>query len=195
MLTRTKKTLAAAALLCTAALGVCASASSAFAAEESATSETGAVAAPSGGASAPSSGQQSTPSPQSAPSFQEGITIATWFGPGLFGRHTACGQRLTKQLVGVANRTLPCGTLVNFSYQGHQLTVPVVDRGPYSSIGAEWDLTQNAARLLKMGGVAKLDAKVVGHTQNSPELGQPVGLSASHKSKSTSSPTGGIEAS
>lgn len=187
MLTTTKKTLSSAALLCIAALGACAPAAPALAAESS-TGSTGATAAPSGGTSAPSSSQQS------APSLQEGVSIATWFGPGLFGRHTACGQLLTKQLIGVANRTLPCGTLVNFSYQGHQLVVPVVDRGPYSSIGADWDLTENAARLLKMGGVAKLDAKIVGHAENSPELGQPTGQSASHKSKPTSGSTGGVQA-
>ena len=34
----------------------------------------------------------------------------SWYGPGLYGNGTACGQRLTKGLVGVAHRTLPCGT-------------------------------------------------------------------------------------
>lgn len=188
MLTITKKIPTCAALLCFAALGACAIAAPASAAE-GATNGTGATAAPSGGTNAPA-GQ----SKQQAPSLQEGVSLATWFGPGLFGRHTACGQLLTKQLVGVANRTLPCGTLVDFSYQGHQLTVPVVDRGPYSSIGANWDLTENAARLLKVEGVAKLDAKIVGHVQNSPELGQPAGQSASHKSQSTAGPTGGVQA-
>ena len=37
------------------------------------------------------------------------------------------------RLVGVANRTLPCGTLVQVSYGGHPLTVPVLDRGPYAN--------------------------------------------------------------
>ena len=42
--------------------------------------------------------------------------IATWFGPGFYGKKTACGQTLTPAIVGVANRTLPCGTLVKVSY-------------------------------------------------------------------------------
>ena len=71
--------------------------------------------------------------------------IATWFGPGFYGQKTACGQTLTPGVVGVANRTLPCGTLVKVSYKGHALTVPVLDRGPYSHIGADWDLTAGAA--------------------------------------------------
>src|SRR5271157_258881 len=58
--------------------------------------------------------------------------IATWFGPGFYGKKTACGQTMTPALVGVANRTLPCGTLVKVSYHGHLLTLPVIDRGPYS---------------------------------------------------------------
>ena len=51
--------------------------------------------------------------------------IATWFGPGFYGQHTACGQTLTPATVGVANRKLPCGTLVKVTYRGQGLTVPV----------------------------------------------------------------------
>lgn len=188
MPTIAKKTVSPAALLCAAALVACAALPGAATATETLT---GATAAPKAGESAPAA------SPQSSPSLQEGVALATWFGPGLFGRHTACGQLLTKQLVGVANRTLPCGTLVDFSYHGRQVSAPVVDRGPYGSIGANWDLTYGAARLLKMGGTAKVDAKIVGHLQNSPELGQPAGQTSSHKAKgpAVTSPTGGVQAS
>jgi len=187
MITFAKKIPFVAALLCIAALGACSALAGPASAAEGTAPSTGATAAPSGGSSTPS-----TP-----PSIQEGVALATWFGPGLFGRHTACGQLLTRQLVGVANRTLPCGTLVDFSYRGHEVTVPVVDRGPYSSIGADWDLTQGAARMLKMGGTAKVDATVVGHVVNSPELGQPAGRSSSQAHKpapALSGPTGGVEA-
>ena len=71
--------------------------------------------------------------------------LATWFGPGFYGHETACGQTLTPAVVGVANRTLPCGTLVKFTYKGHTATVPVIDRGPYAHNGAQWDLTSGAA--------------------------------------------------
>src|SRR3954447_18859555 len=73
--------------------------------------------------------------------------VATWFGPGFYGRQTACGQVLTPAVVGVAHRTLPCGTLVRVSYAGRSITIPVIDRGPYSHI-ASWDLTAGAARAL-----------------------------------------------
>jgi hypothetical protein len=71
----------------------------------------------------------------------------SWYGPGLYGNGTACGQTLTKTLVGVAHRTLPCGTLVTFRYNGVTLTVPVIDRGPYVS-GRTWDLSYGACAKL-----------------------------------------------
>lgn len=72
---------------------------------------------------------------------------ATWYGPGLYGKKTACGQRLTRTLVGVAHRNLPCGRSVAIMYKGRALVVPVVDRGPFRD-GASWDLTSAAAKRL-----------------------------------------------
>lgn len=83
--------------------------------------------------------------------------IATFFGPGIFGRQTACGQRLTRQTVGVASRTLPCGTLVAIYYHGQQLVVPVVDRGPYSP-DATWDLTLATAKALGITETVRIGA-------------------------------------
>jgi rare lipoprotein A len=47
--------------------------------------------------------------------------------------------------MGVAHRTLPCGTMVTFRNprNGREITVPVVDRGPYIA-GRIWDLTGGA---------------------------------------------------
>jgi rare lipoprotein A (peptidoglycan hydrolase) len=72
---------------------------------------------------------------------------ATWYGPGLYGNHTACGQLLLPHTVGVAHRNLPCGTTVKFAYHGHSVITQVIDRGPYSE-GNSWDLTHAAARAL-----------------------------------------------
>ncbi len=79
-----------------------------------------------GGASAPGAPTSGTPV---APSTK--AQIATWFGPGFYGQKTACGQTMSPVIVGVASRTLPCGTLVLVNYKGHRLTVPVIDRCPY----------------------------------------------------------------
>lgn len=65
---------------------------------------------------------------------------ASWYGPGFFGRRTACGQTMSTELRGVAHRTLACGTPVTLRYAGVTLTVPVVDRGPYVAL-REFDLT------------------------------------------------------
>jgi hypothetical protein len=66
----------------------------------------------------------------------------SWYGPGFYGKRTACGHAMTESLRGVAHKTLPCGTLVTFKNpaNGRTLTVPVVDRGPYVA-GRQWDLT------------------------------------------------------
>lgn len=66
----------------------------------------------------------------------------SWYGPGFYGHRTACGEVLTTSLVGVAHRTLPCGTKVTFRNpaNGRSVTAVVVDRGPYTT-GRQWDMT------------------------------------------------------
>lgn len=73
--------------------------------------------------------------------------VATWYGPGFYGNTTACGIELTPELVGVAHRSLPCGTNVLVHYGSRTLVLPVVDRGPFGS-EARWDLTEAAAQQL-----------------------------------------------
>jgi hypothetical protein len=74
---------------------------------------------------------------------------ATYYGPGFWGKRTACGEKLQHSTLGVANRTLPCGTQVALYYNGRTITVPVIDRGPYGT-GADWDLTEATATALGM---------------------------------------------
>jgi hypothetical protein len=82
---------------------------------------------------------------------------ASWYGPGMYGKSTACGQKLTQTTIGVANKTLPCGMHVAIYYRGQTVTVPVIDHGPYVK-GRDWDLTAATARLLGIDGVATIDA-------------------------------------
>jgi rare lipoprotein A len=125
-------------------------------------------------AAAGTGGVSSAPASAAAPATSvRGIALATWFGPGFYGQTTACGQTLTPAVVGVANRTLPCGTLVKFSYRGHGIVAPVIDRGPYANNGAQWDLTSEAARKIGMTDTARLRTRVVGSVPNTPTLGSP----------------------
>lgn len=80
---------------------------------------------------------------------------ATWYGPGLYGNHTACGQVLQPGTVGVAHRSLPCGTTVKFVYRGHNLVTRVIDRGPYAE-GFDWDLTNGARKTLGFSGAGPI---------------------------------------
>jgi rare lipoprotein A (RlpA)-like double-psi beta-barrel protein len=67
----------------------------------------------------------------------------SWYGRGFYGSGTACGQVYTRTILGVAHRTLPCGTLITFRNpaNGRQITVPVIDRGPYVA-GRQWDMSR-----------------------------------------------------
>jgi rare lipoprotein A len=83
--------------------------------------------------------------------------MATQYGPGFYGHRTACGQKLTKSTIGLANRTLKCGTKVAVYYQGRTMIVPVIDRGPYAN-GADWDLTEATGQALGIAGTAQVGA-------------------------------------
>jgi rare lipoprotein A (peptidoglycan hydrolase) len=86
--------------------------------------------------------------PTAQPSSSGSWTVfkkATWYGPGFYGRSTACGMTLTPTTIGVAHKRLPCGTQVTFSYGGRSVTATVIDRGPFHK-GYAWDLTKKAAK-------------------------------------------------
>jgi Lytic transglycolase len=76
---------------------------------------------------------------------------ATWYGPGLYGNSTACGQVLRPHTVGVAHRSLPCGTVVKFAHGSREIVTTLIDRGPFAA-GIDWDLTNGARRALGFNG-------------------------------------------
>jgi rare lipoprotein A len=83
---------------------------------------------------------------------------ATFYGPGFWNHRTACGQKLRRNTLGVANRTLKCGTKVSLYYQGREIVVRVIDRGPYGSLHANWDLTMATAKALGITETVTLGA-------------------------------------
>jgi rare lipoprotein A len=82
---------------------------------------------------------------------------ASYYGPGLYGNGVACGGTLMPGTMGVANKTLPCGTMVKLRYHGRTVTVPVIDRGPYVA-GRDYDLTEAVKRKLGFPGVGTVMA-------------------------------------
>ena len=109
------------------------------------------------GGTAPS---EPTAQPSSSPSWTV-FKKATWYGPGFWGKSTACGTMLTPTTIGVAHRKLPCGTQVTFSYGDRSVTATVIDRGPFRK-GYAWDLTKKTAK--RVGflavGAGKIQATV-----------------------------------
>jgi len=80
------------------------------------------------------------------------LADASWYGGG---GGLACGGSLTSSTLGVANKTLPCGTLVTLRYGGRSVRVPVVDRGPYVA-GREFDLTEATKQALGFGDTGQV---------------------------------------
>jgi len=80
------------------------------------------------------------------------LAEASWYGGG---GELACGGELTSATMGVANKTLPCGTEVTLRYDGRSVRVAVIDRGPYVA-GREFDLTEATKQALGFGGVGEV---------------------------------------
>jgi rare lipoprotein A len=79
----------------------------------------------------------------------------SWYGPGLYGNKLSCGGRLTQSTLGVAHRTLPCGSHVTLRKGKQVIRVRVVDRGPYVG-GREFDLTSATRSRLRFRGAGSL---------------------------------------
>lgn len=74
---------------------------------------------------------------------------ASWYGPGFYGNRLPCWTwlqasglpvQLRADTWGVAHKTLPCGTMLRLRHGDQEVSVPVVDRGPYIA-GRELDLS------------------------------------------------------
>ncbi len=77
---------------------------------------------------------------------------ASWYGGG---GGLACGGELTSTTMGVANKTLPCGSQVTLHYGDRTVSVRVIDRGPYVA-GREFDLTEATKRALGFGDTGEV---------------------------------------
>jgi rare lipoprotein A (peptidoglycan hydrolase) len=91
--------------------------------------------------------------PFSLPPGQYNVSIASVYTD--YGLPVACGGVLHVPELGVANKTLPCGTEVIFVYGRRAVRVPVIDRGPYIA-GRTWDLTGATAEALHFPGLGPI---------------------------------------
>ena len=91
--------------------------------------------------------------------------LASWYGPGFYGRRTASGAVYTGAALTAAHRSLPFGTRVRVTNlaNGRAVVVVIDDRGPFVR-GRVIDLSRAAARRLGMvrDGVVPVRLEVVG---------------------------------
>jgi rare lipoprotein A len=79
------------------------------------------------------------------------VASASWYGPGLYGNRLGCGGTLWPGRLGVAHKSLPCGSRLTLRHGTRTVRVRVIDRGPYVA-GREFDLTEATARRLGFHG-------------------------------------------
>jgi rare lipoprotein A len=105
-----------------------------------------------------------TPAPTVAPRpsvFESGIASTYGEGDGFEGNRTACGQIFRTQIVQVAHKSLPCGTLIRIedTDTGRSVEAEVTDRGPYIP-GRIVDLSWGAFRQLDPSAPGLLSVNV-----------------------------------
>lgn len=79
------------------------------------------------------------------------VTLASWYGPGFYGRRTASGEVYNSKQLTAASRTLPLGThaeVTNLA-NGRSVRVRINDCGPYVK-RRKIDLSRRAAERLGM---------------------------------------------
>lgn len=121
-------------------------------------------------------GQQPKPQPKPKPKPANVKTaMASWYGPGFYGKITADGTKMQRNSKWVAHKELPFGTKVKFTYKEKTITLLVKDRGPF--VGDRvWDFTEAAAEEigLKSDGVGMVEYQIL-------ELGKKASASISQE--------------
>jgi rare lipoprotein A (peptidoglycan hydrolase) len=70
-------------------------------------------------------------------------------------RRTACGERFTATLQGIAHPVLPCGVKIYLRYNGREVLTQVVDRGPLVP-GRDFDITKALADRIGLHGTQRI---------------------------------------
>jgi rare lipoprotein A len=77
--------------------------------------------------------------------------LAAPYVPAASRKRTACGQRASRDVLGVAHPVLPCGVKIYISYGGNRVLTQVIDRGPYVP-GRDFDVTKALADKIDLHG-------------------------------------------
>jgi rare lipoprotein A len=90
--------------------------------------------------------------------------IASWYGPGFHGKHTANGEIYNENDVTAAHPTLPLPTMVQVTNleNGRSIKVRINDRGPFAN-NRIIDLSRRSAQLLDIerAGTAKVLVEIL----------------------------------
>ena len=92
---------------------------------------------------------------------QLGVGVASWYGPGFYGRRTANGETFRKGTLTAAHRTLPFGTMVRVTNleNGRSVIVRINDRGPFK-YHRVIDLAHGAASDLNMMRAGEINVRI-----------------------------------
>ena len=90
-----------------------------------------------------------------------GIGVASWYGPGFYGRRTANGEIFRKGTLTAAHRTLPFGTIVRVINleNGRSVNVRINDRAPFK-YHRVIDLAHGAASELNMMHAGEINVRL-----------------------------------
>ncbi|HTY55417.1 MAG TPA: septal ring lytic transglycosylase RlpA family protein [Candidatus Binataceae bacterium] len=104
------------------------------------------------------------PVPASIPVSSAQVGVASWYGPGFDGHHTASGEIYDQEDLTAASPTLPLGTqvIVTNLDNGRSVALRINDRGPFVK-GRQIDLSHRAASILGIvrPGTARVRVDVV----------------------------------
>lgn len=88
--------------------------------------------------------------------------IASWYGPGFYGKKTASGEVYTGRDLTAAHKTLPFGSrvLVRRLDTGKSVVVRINDRGPFIK-GRIIDLSKRSAEKIGLEGITEVEIRVI----------------------------------
>ena len=86
--------------------------------------------------------------------------MASWYGPGFEGNHTANGDIFDPSLFTAASKELPLGSWLYVEHEGAGVVVYVNDRGPYVD-DRVLDLSQAAAEAIGITGLGWVRATIL----------------------------------